>query len=171
MRLTNLTFYNKVPAPCCCDIFRFSKVASEQDIRNPDRGTRRCNLQRSHSGNDCPPRHARGQSPGSSAANQTGVSNGEGKKIPFQRWNAATILAPSKPDSVRTVLQEVKELARPDLITKLYASRPLCQEPQDQGKAIFSLEVGLRSDDADRLYSKLKCLANRIVWSFVCAQI
>ena len=111
------------------------------------------------------------------SAKQAGILTTE-NKMPYQKWSAANkklepdaTLQPLSPEEVRNLLTEVKELIRPDLVTRFHASRPLRQEPQDQGRAVFTLELALRSEEADRMHSKLKTLCNRSVWGLVCAQL
>ena len=54
-----------------------------------------------------------------------GLANGVS---PPERLGAT--VPPLTPDEVRGILMEVKELIRPDIVTKFHASRPIRQEPQ-----------------------------------------
>ena len=115
--------------------------------------------------------------PALAAAKQAGVINGD-NKMPYQKWSVVNkkletdaAVNPLTPDEVRGILSEVKELIRPDIVTKFHASRPIRQEMQDQDRAVFTLEMALRSEDADKMHAKLRTLCNHSVWGLVCAQL
>ena len=110
-------------------------------------------------------------------AKQAGILDGD-DKMPYQKWSAVNkkletdaTIQPLTPEEVRSILTEVKELIRPDIITRFHASRPLPQEPQDQDRAVLTLEIALRHEDADKMRAKLKSLCNHSVWGLVCAQL
>ena len=115
--------------------------------------------------------------PALAAAKQAGIINSD-NKMPYQKWSAVNkkletdaAVPPLTPEEVRGILMEVKELIRPDIVTKFHASRPIRQEPQDQDRAVFTLEIALRSEDADKMHTKLRTLCNHSVWGLVCAQL
>ena len=154
-----------------------SGMAKEPDRRSGSRGSPRHNPKCAGSGNHGEAHNARGQ-PASSRRSQESrhPERRQQDAVPemerSQQEVGTRCSSPAPdPEEVRSTLTEVKELIRPDIVTRFHASRPLRQEPQDQDRTVFTLEIALRNEDADKMHSKLRSLCNHSVWGLVCAQL
>ena len=99
-------------------------------------------------------------------------------RLQFMLWNhdskklePYTQLQPLPIDDVDNILQELHDLARPDLITRFCASRPLRTEPQAEDKAVFTIEVALTSEEANRFHALMAQTVGNSVWMLVGAQL
>ena len=99
-------------------------------------------------------------------------------RLQFMLWNHEnkklepyTQLQPLTVADVDNILQELHDLARPDLITRFCASRPLRTEPQAEDKAVFTIEVALRSEEANRFHALMAQTVGNSVWMLVGAQL
>ncbi len=100
------------------------------------------------------------------------------KLFVYQRWNPMTQKLEPDPErlglaaeEVLQTLQELGKLCTDNVITKFNAVRKMKKEPEENDKAVFIVEVSIRSPAANRAQELIAKLANCTVWSLVAAQL
>ncbi|CAE7270505.1 unnamed protein product [Symbiodinium sp. CCMP2592] len=68
-------------------------------------------------------------------------------------------------------LTEIEPLILESLVLRFHAPRKLKPTPETENKAVFKLEVSLRSTEADQLYQSLAKLENNAVWQLIGCQL
>ena len=83
----------------------------------------------------------------------------EEKHFLYQKWNASIQKLEADKDkqglpanAVMATLPELRKLCRGDVITKFNANRRMKREPEDNDKAVFVVEVSLRSSSFSTPY-------------------
>ena len=100
------------------------------------------------------------------------------KQFVFQRWNPKEQKLEQDPDrnalSVEQIQQLLQELGTrckdSIIITKFNSVRKMKREPEENEKAVFIVEIALRSQEAHRAQELLTQLANCTVWNLQCSQ-
>ena len=100
------------------------------------------------------------------------------KQFVFQRWNPQEQKLEQDPDrsapgveQAQQLLQELGTYCKDHIITKFNSVRKMKREPEENEKAVFTIEVALRSPEAHKAQELLSQLANNTVWSLVAAQM
>ena len=111
------------------------------------------------------------------AAVETKMMN-PNKQFVFQRWNPKDQKLEQDPDrnalsveQIQQLLQELGTYCKDNIITKFNSVRKMKREPEENEKAVFVVEVALRSQEAHRAQELLSQLANCTVWRLVAAQM
>ena len=74
-------------------------------------------------------------------------------------------------EQIQQLLQELGTHCKDSIITKFNSVRKLKKEPEENEKAVFVVEIALRSQEAHRAQELLRQLANCTVWNLVAAQM
>ena len=74
-------------------------------------------------------------------------------------------------EQAQQLLQELGTYCKDHIITKFNSVRKMKREPEENEKAVFTIEVALRSPEAHKAQELLSQLANNTVWSLVAAQM
>ena len=69
------------------------------------------------------------------------------------------------------ILTELRKLSNDQTITKFNASRRLKKEPDNDEKAVFTVEVAMRSPPANRIQGLLDQMTDNAAWGLVAAQL
>ena len=84
------------------------------------------------------------------------------KRFVYQKWDAQASKLVTDPDKkgltleeVMAILTELRKLSNDQTITKFNASRRLKKEPDNDEKAVFTVEVAMRSPPANRIQGLL----------------
>ena len=100
------------------------------------------------------------------------------KQFVFQRWNPKEQKLEQDPDrnalgveQAQQLLQELGTYCKDHIITKFNSVRKMKREPEENEKAVFTIEIALRSPEAHKAQELLSQLANNTVWSLVAAQM
>ena len=100
------------------------------------------------------------------------------KQFVFQRWNPKEQKLEQDPDrnalsveQIQQLLQELGTRCKDNIITKFNSVRKMKREPEENEKAVFVVEIALRSPEAHRAQELLTQLANCTVWNLVAAQM
>ena len=100
------------------------------------------------------------------------------KQFVFQRWNPKEQQLEQDPDrnalgveQAQQLLQELGTYCKDHIITKFNSVRKMKREPEENEKAVFTIEIALRSQEAHKAQELLSQLANCTVWSLVAAQM
>ena len=96
----------------------------------------------------------------------------------YQFWNPEKkCLQPEEDTSplpmmeVVGMLKEMVPMLNAVMVLKFHAQRPLKSAAETENKAVFYLEISLRSSIADRLYDLLRKLASNACWQIISTQI
>ena len=96
------------------------------------------------------------------------------KQFVFQRWNPKEQKLEQDPDrsalsveQIQQLLQELGTCCKDSIITKFNSVRKMKKEPEENEKAVFVVEIALRSPEAHRAQELLTQLANCTVWNLV----
>ena len=80
------------------------------------------------------------------------------KRFVYQKWDAQASKLVTDPDKkgltleeVMAILTELRKLSNDQTITKFNASRRLKKKPDNDEKAVFTVEVAMRSPPANRI--------------------
>ena len=100
------------------------------------------------------------------------------KQFVFQRWNPKEQKLEQDPDrsargveQAQQLLQELGTYCKDHIITKFNSVRKMKREPEENEKAVFTIEIALRSPEAHKAQELLSQLANNTVRSLVAAQM
>ena len=100
------------------------------------------------------------------------------KQFVFQRWNPKEQKLEQDPDrnalgvqQAQQLLQELGTYCKDHIITKFNSVRKMKLEPEENEKAVFTIEIALRSPEAHKAQELLSQLANNTLWSLVAAQM
>ncbi|CAE7319065.1 pol [Symbiodinium sp. CCMP2592] len=114
-------------------------------------------------------------------AKQLAISAGwldQQDRLLYQKWdaeNAKLVPHPTMPGLVTTevmqTLTEIEPLILESLVLRFHAPRKIKPTPETENKAVFKLEVSLRSTEADQLYQSLAKLENNAVWQLIGCQL
>ncbi|CAE7672965.1 unnamed protein product [Symbiodinium sp. CCMP2592] len=114
-------------------------------------------------------------------AKQLAISAGwldQQDRLQYQKWDAENkklIPHPTMPGltitEVMLNLTEIEPLILESLVLRFHAPRKLKPTPETENKAVFKLEVSLRSTEADQLYQSLAKLENNAVWQLIGCQL
>ncbi|CAE7827510.1 unnamed protein product [Symbiodinium sp. CCMP2592] len=114
-------------------------------------------------------------------AKQLAISAGwldQQDRLQYQKWDAENtklIPHPTMPGLTTTevmlTLTEIEPLILESLVLGFHAPRKLKPTPETENKAVFKLEVSLRSTEADQLYQSLAKLENNAVWQLIGCQL
>ena len=101
----------------------------------------------------------------------------KGEMLPYEKWDKTkkeVVIDPARNpvglDEVLATLEEIPRLVSSTTLHKFHATRKLKEEPEEDQRAVFLLEVGLREKEADRLHSLLRNLQDNAVWRLVGGQ-
>ena len=96
----------------------------------------------------------------------------------YQKWDAQASKLVTDPDKkgltlekVMAILTELRKLSNDQTITKFNASRRLRKEPDNDEKAVFTVEVAMRSPPANRIQGLLDQMTDNAAWGLVAAQL
>ena len=102
----------------------------------------------------------------------------KGKRFVYQKWDAQASKLVTDPDKkgltleeVMAILTELRKLSNDQIITKFNASRRLRKEPDNDEKAVFTVEVAMRSPPANRIQGLLDQMTDNAAWGLVAAQL
>ena len=100
------------------------------------------------------------------------------KRFVYQKWDAQASKLVTDPDKkgltleeVMAILTELRKLSNDQTITKFNASRRLKKEPDNDEKAVFTVEVAMRSPPANRIQGLLDQMTDNAAWGLVAAQL
>ena len=100
------------------------------------------------------------------------------KRFVYQKWDAQASKLVTDPDKkgltleeVMAILTELRKLSNDQTITKFNASRRLKKEPDNDEKAVFTVEVAMRSPPANRVQGLLDQMTDNAAWGLVAAQL
>ena len=100
------------------------------------------------------------------------------KRFVYQKWDAQASKLVTDPDKkgltleeVMAILTELRKLSNDQTITKFNASRRLKKEPDNDEKAVFTVEVAMRSPPANRIQGLLDQMTDSAAWGLVAAQL
>ena len=100
------------------------------------------------------------------------------KRFVYQKWDAQASKLVTDPDKkgltleeVMAILTELRKLSNDQTITKCNASRRLKKEPDNDEKAVFTVEVAMRSPPANRIQGLLDQMTDNAAWGLVAAQL
>ena len=100
------------------------------------------------------------------------------KSFVYQKWDAQAsrlVTDPAKKgltmEEVMAILTELRKLSNDQTITKFNASRRLKKEPDNDEKAVFTVEVAMRSPPANRIQGLLDQMTDNSAWGLVAAQL
>ena len=100
------------------------------------------------------------------------------KRFVYQKWDAQASKLVTDPDKkgltleeVMAILTELRKLSNDQTITKFNASRRLRKEPDNDEKAVFTVEVAMRSPPAIRIQGLLDQMTDNAAWGLVAAQL
>ena len=100
------------------------------------------------------------------------------KRFVYQKWDAQASKLVTDPDKkgltleeVMAILTELRKLSNDQTITKFNASRRLKNEPDNDEKAVFTVEVAMRSPPANRIQGLLDQMTDNAAWGLVAAQL
>ena len=100
------------------------------------------------------------------------------KRFVYQKWDAQASKLVTDPDKkgltleeVMAILTELRKLSNDQTITKFNASRRLRKEPDNDEKAVFTVEVAMRSPPANRIQGLLDQMTDNAAWGLVAAQL
>ena len=100
------------------------------------------------------------------------------KRFVYQKWDAQASKLVADPDKkgltleeVMAILTELRKLSNDQTITKFNASRRLKKEPDNDEKAVFTVEVAMRSPPANRIQGLLDQMTDNAAWGLVAAQL
>ena len=98
------------------------------------------------------------------------------KRFVYQKWDAQAstlVTDPAKKgltmEEVMAILTELRKLSNDQTITKFNASRRLKKEPDNDEKAVFTVEVAMRSPPANRIQGLLDQMTDNSAWGLVAA--
>ena len=98
------------------------------------------------------------------------------KRFVYQKWDAQASKLVTDPDKkgltleeVMAILTELRKLSNDQTITKFNASRRLRKEPDNDEKAVFTVEVAMRSPPANRIQGLLDQMTDNAAWGLVAA--
>ena len=74
-------------------------------------------------------------------------------------------------EKVMAILTELRKLSNDQTITKFNASRRLKNQPDNDEKAVFTVEVAMRSPPANRIQGLLDQMTDNAAWGLVAAQL
>ena len=105
-------------------------------------------------------------------AAQTNHVMDKDKRFVYQKWDAQASKLVTDPDKKGLTLEEVMAiLTELQTITKFNASRRLKKEPDNDEKAVFTVEVAMRSPPANRIQGLLDQMTDNAAWGLVAAQL
>ena len=91
------------------------------------------------------------------------------KQFVFQRWNPKEQKLEQDPDrsalsveQIQQLLQELGARCKDSVITKFNSLRKMKKEPEENEKAVFVVEIALRSPEAHRAQELLTQLASQL---------
>ena len=100
------------------------------------------------------------------------------KRFVYHKWDAQASKLVTDPDKkgltleeVMAILTELRKLSNDQTITKLNASRRLKKKPDNDDKAVFTVEVAMRSPPANRIQGLLDQMTDNAAWGLVAAQL
>ena len=100
------------------------------------------------------------------------------KRFVYQKWDTQASKLVTDPDKkgltleeVMAILTELRKLSNHQTITKFNASRRLKKEPDNDEKAVFTVEVAMRSPPANRIQGLLDQMTDNAAWGLVAAQL
>ena len=104
-------------------------------------------------------------------AAQANHSLDKDKRFVYQKWDAQASKLVTDPDKkgltleeVMAILTELRKLSNDQTITKFNASRRLRKEPDNDEKAVFTVEVAMRSPPANRIQGLLDQMTDNAAW-------
>ncbi|CAE7763387.1 unnamed protein product [Symbiodinium sp. CCMP2592] len=114
-------------------------------------------------------------------AKQLAISAGwldQQDRLLYQKWdaeNAKLVPHPTMPGLLTTevmqTLTEIEPLILESLVLRFHAPRKIKHTQETENKAVFKLEVSLRSTEADQLYQSLAKLENNAAWQLIGCQL